>query len=290
MKTVVIVGPTGVGKTRLSVALAKRFDGEIINADSMQVYRGLNIGTAKITEEEKEGMMHHLFDICNVDEMYTVYHYQKDARQTIADISSRGKTPIFVGGTGLYLKAALYDYEFPEEEIQDDFQQWTNEALLHEIQKKEPDTHIHVNNRKRLIRRLIQLRNGKTHHQQKDRLLYPSVFIGLTLPREILYERINARVDQMFQAGLVEEVKSFYMQGIHSKALQTGIGYKELYDYFDGKCTLEEAKEKIKQNSRHYAKRQMTFFRHQMPVKWFEVNLENFQETIQAVETFIQNL
>ena len=288
MKIIVITGPTGVGKTKLSVELAKKVDGEIINADSMQVYKGLDIGTAKIKEEEKEGIPHHLFDICDVDRNYTIYDYQKDARRVIEEIKSRGKTPILVGGSGLYIKAALYDYEFIEEDFHSEFEELTNEEILNEI-KKDHDTDIHVNNRKRLVRELNKIKNGTKNSNKKNDKVYDFNLIGLTTNRDDLYRIIDNRVDKMVEEGLISEVKELYDSNIRTKAIMTGIGYKELYKYFDGECTLEESLNLIKKNSRNFAKRQYTFYNHQMDVKWFNVNFKDFNKTVNEVYAFVKN-
>ena len=288
-KIIVIVGPTGVGKTKLSVELAKRLNGEIVNADSMQVYKDLNIGTAKIKEEEKEGITHHLFDICDVNDNYTIYNYQQDARKVIDEIEKRNKIPIFVGGSGLYIKAALYDYQLNNEEFHNDFDNLSNEEMLMEI-KKDHETDIHVNNRKRLIRELNKICNHTVNVSEINKPLYDITVIGLTTEREKLYEIINNRVDKMVNEGLIEEVKELYDKKINSKAIMTGIGYKELYKYFDNEITLEEAIELIKKNSRNFAKRQYTFFNHQMDVKWFMVNYVCFNETINEVEQYIKKI
>ena len=286
---IVITGPTAVGKTKMSIELAKRLNGEIINADSMQIYQGLDIGTAKVTSAEKDNIPHYLLDIKNPQELYTVYDYQKDARQVIKDIQNRQKTPILVGGTGLYIKAALYDYQFSTEEKQFDYTTLNNQELLDRIKKYKIDINFDIQNRRRLIRVLTKLENNTYNNNENAHILYPDVyFIGLTTNRELLYSKINERVDEMFTAGLISEVKKFYDQGINSKALKTGIGYKELYDYFLGKITLEECKELIKQRSRKYAKRQYTFFNHQLPIKWFNVNYNNFNETINEVLKYIE--
>lgn len=286
---IVITGPTAVGKTKMSIELAKKLNGEIINADSMQIYQGLDIGTAKVTSAEKENIPHYLLDIKNPQELYTVYDYQKDARQVIKDIQNRQKTPILVGGTGLYIKAALYDYQFSTEEKQFDYTTLNNQELLDRIKKYKIDINFDIQNRRRLIRVLTKLENNTYNNNENAHILYPDVyFIGLTTNRELLYSKINERVDEMFTAGLMSEVKKFYDQGINSKSLKTGIGYKELYDYFSGKITLEECKELIKQRSRKYAKRQYTFFNHQLPIKWFNVNYNNFNETINEVLKYIE--
>lgn len=278
-----IIGPTAVGKTKLSIELAKKYNAIIINCDAMQVYQGLDIGTAKVTSEEKEGITHELLDFVPVTQNYTVYDYQKDARKLLEKY--QGRNIIFVGGTGLYLKSALYDYRFYEETTTNSYDNLTNEELYNLALAKDKNMNIHPNNRKRLVRFL----NKKVQEYAEPKSLYDFKIIGLTTSRDILYDKINKRVDVMFQNGLLTEVKSFYDQGIHSKALETGIGYKELYQYFDNKITLEEAKDLIKKNSRHYAKRQYTFFNHQLDVKWFNTNYEDFSKTINEVEDYIEN-
>ena len=288
MKIIVITGPTGVGKTKLSVELAKKVNGEIINADSMQVYKGLDIGTAKIKEEEKEGIPHHLFDICEVDRNYTIYDYQKDCRKVIKEIQERGNTPILVGGSGLYIKAALYDYEFIEEEFHSEFEELTNEEILNEI-KKDHDTDIHVNNRKRLVRELNKIKNGTKNSNKKNDKVYDFNLIGLTTDRDNLYKIIDNRVDVMIHEGLLSEVKNLYDSNIRTKAIMTGIGYKELYKYFDGELSLDESIDLIKKNSRNFAKRQYTFYNHQMDVTWFNVNFKDFNKTVNEVYEYVKN-
>ena len=289
-KVICIVGPTGVGKTKLSIELAKKLNGEIINADSTQVYKGLDIATAKVTEEEKEGIIHHLFDIKNIEEDYTVFDYQKDCRLKIKEIEEKGKTPILVGGTGLYIKAALYDYKFEDENILNEYNEYTNEELYNKLLSIDPMSKIHMNNRKRIVRSLNYYENTNTTLSSKektDKLLYDVLFIGLTTDRETLYDRINKRVDIMLENGLLEEAKKIYNSNIRSKAVLTPIGYKELFEYFDGKSTLEESLELIKQRSRKYAKRQYTWNNHQIPVNWFDVDFNNFDNTIKDVIDFI---
>lgn len=288
-KIIVIVGPTGVGKTKLSVKLAKKLKGEIINADSMQVYRDLDIGTAKIKDVEKEGVAHHLFDIVDVHKVYTIFNYQKDAREMIGKIIKKKKTPIFVGGSGLYIKAALYDYKLVNEKFHSEFNELSNEDLLNEIKKYE-DTDIHVNNRKRLVRELNKIKNNSVNISNINEPIYDMVVIGLTTDRDKLYEIIDKRVDIMIKEGLIKEVKELYDDKIRTKAIETGIGYKELYKYFDGEITLDDAINLIKKNSRNYAKRQYTFFNNQMNVNWFNVDFDNFDNTINEVYDFINNL
>ena len=290
-KILVITGPTAVGKTKLSIELAKKYNGEIINADAVQVYKGLDIGSAKVTEEEKEGIPHHLLSIKEVDEDYTIYHYQKDCREIIKEIQDRGKTPIIVGGTGLYIKAALYDYKLTEEKEKDTYDNLTNEELYKKLTELDKDIIIDKNNRRRLIRAINYYKeNNKSINKNKtDKLLYDALFIGLTTDRQILYNKINKRVDKMIENGLIDEVKSFYDKGVKTKPLLNAIGYKEVYSYLDGNISKEEMIEKIKQNSRHYAKRQYTFFNHQLKIKWFETDYNDFNNTIKEVESYIDS-
>ena len=278
-KIVVIIGPTGVGKTKLSISLAKYLDAVVINADSMQVYRNLNIGTAKIKESEKEGIKHYLFDICDIEEEYNIYKYQKDGRKLLDKFQKEGKNVVLVGGSGLYIKSLLYDYKFQDEEYKEAYENLTNQELLEEI-KKHHETDIHVNNRKRLIRELNKIKNNNQITSDIHKKLYDFLLIGLTCDREKLYQIVDKRVDLMIEDGLIEEVKALYEKGINSKAMQTGIGYKELYSYFKGDISLEEAVKLIKKNTRHFIKRQYTFFKHQMDVTWLNVDFSNFEHTI----------
>ena len=280
---IVIVGPTGVGKTKLSIELAKKINGEIINADSTQVYKTLDIATAKVTEEEKENIPHHLFDIKDITEEYSVYDYQKDSRSKIEEILSRNKTPILVGGTGLYIKACLYNYNFSETKNNNTYDDIDTEEIYNRLIKIDPDTIIHKNNRKRIIRALNYYEETKTNISSKeksDKLLYNAIFIGLKTDRETLYERINKRVDLMVKNGLLDEAKKIYDSNIRTKAILTPIGYKELFPYFDKEASLEACLDKIKQNSRKYAKRQDTWNRHQFDVKWIDVDFTNFDNTV----------
>ena len=289
---IVILGPTAVGKTKMSVELAKLLNGEIINVDSTQIYKNLDIATAKIKEEEKEGIPHHLFDIKNIKEDYTVYDYQKDCRNKIDEILKKNKTPILVGGTGLYIKAALYDYKF-NDEVNNQFEDLTNEEIYNKLKELDENIDIHINNRKRLVRALNYCINNNLKFSEKektDKLLYDTVFIGLTTDRNILYDRINKRVDGMVKDGLLEEARKIYDSNIRTKAVMTPIGYKELFSYFENKKSLEECLDLIKQNSRKYAKRQYTWFNNQMKVTWFNVDFDNFNNTIKEVYNYITSL
>lgn len=277
---IVIVGPTGIGKTKLSIALAKKLDAEIINGDSVSVYKELNIGSAKPTKEEMEGVVHHLFNIKSVEEDYTVYDYQKDARKVINDIQKRGKRVIIVGGTGLYIKAALYDYQFFKEEKKLDYSHLTNDEIIKRIEEYSPSIMPDIHNRRRLERFLEKLENGESITRGKDNCLYPIKVVGLTTDRNVLYNRIEERVDLMIENGLVEEIDSLKNKYLTSRILNSGIGYQEFYDYLYNDKSLEEVIAEIKIHSRHFAKRQYTFFKHQLPTNWIDVCFEDFDKTI----------
>ena len=282
-EVVAIVGPTASGKTALSIELAKKYNGEIINGDSMQIYRGLDIGTAKITEEEMEGVPHHLLSFKEPTESFSVADYQKLVRAKIAEIQARGKLPIIVGGSGLYVQAVLYDFQFTEEQVDEvarkayyeELEKLGPEAMHAKLKNLDPQTAetIHPNNTRRVIRALemIELSGVSKASEAQNRgevPLYNHVILGLgqNMSREALYDRINRRVDIMMEKGLLEEVKGLWQQNIRDVQSIQAIGYKELYDYLDGKCSLEEAIDSLKQNSRRYAKRQLTYFRNKMDV------------------------
>ena len=296
-KIIVITGPTAVGKTKLSIELAKKYDGEIINADAVQVYKGLDIGSAKVTEEEMQGITHHMIDIKNPDETFSVSEFQKEVRHYIDTIDM----PIVVGGTGLYIKGALYDYTFEEteskhDEIKEKYAHYTNEELHHFLASFDPQSalDLHPNNRQRVLRAIeIYEESGKRKSDileaQEHKPVYDIYFVGLTLPRPVLYERINKRVDLMIEQGLEDEVRAIYDSGLSRNAQSMkAIGYKEWFDYFEGSKTKEQVIEEIKKHSRNYAKRQYTWFNNQFDVHWYDVNLEDFDSTIQSVLTDIK--
>ncbi|MCM3594211.1 tRNA (adenosine(37)-N6)-dimethylallyltransferase MiaA [Metabacillus idriensis] len=286
-KLVVIIGPTAVGKTNLSIQLAKKLNGEIISGDSMQVYRGLDIGTAKISPDEMDGIQHHLIDIKNPEEDFSSAEFQEIARPLISDIHARNKMPIIVGGTGLYIQSVIYDYQFTDiasdpvfrKQLEAEAAEFGNEVIHDKLAEIDSVSagRIHPNNVRRVIRALeIFHCTGKTMTdflaEQEKVLLYDVVVVGLTMEREQLYERINLRVDLMMDQGLIKEVKNLYHLGLRDCQSIQAIGYKELYAYFDGAVSLEDAKEQLKQNSRRYAKRQLTWFRNKMDVKWFDMS------------------
>ena len=277
-KVLVIVGPTAVGKTDFGIRCANVFDGEIISGDSIQIYKGLDIGSAKPTKQEQEKARHYLIDIKEADENYSVKQFQELGRECIEDISKRNKLPIIVGGTGLYIKACLYDYVFFDEEEEDyQYPDLSNEELYELLKKKDPEAleKIHINNRKRLIR---ALNIYEKHHQgisdikkqQEHKPIYDCLIIGLTADKDLLYERINKRVDKMITQGLIQEIDGLLKKGIsfENQSMQ-GIGYKEFKAYYDKEKSLEECVEDVKRNSRHFAKRQYTFFKNQLNVNWY---------------------
>jgi len=248
----------------------------------------LDIGSAKPTLEEREGIPHHLIDIRDVDEDYTVFDYQQDFRKVIEEISSRGKRVIIVGGTGLYIKAGLYDYKFTVGTTNKDYKEKTNLELVQAIKDygilEIPD----INNRRRLVRLLNKLENNEEITNGKDKFLYNIKVIGLTTERNVLYERINRRVDEMLDKGLLQEVVSLKEYFEESRILNSAIDYKEFYDYLFNKKELSEVIDEIKRNSRRFAKRQYTFFKNQFKVEWFSVNFENFNETVSEVIKYIE--
>ena len=282
---IAVVGPTGVGKTKMSVELAKYYNAFVVNSDAVQVYREMDIGSAKVKEEEKDGVKHYLFDIKNPDEEYTVKDYQKDARDILD--KNKGKNIIFCGGTGLYLSAALMDYRFYDDEADDSYDDLTNEKLYKMVMEKNPNLQVDPHNRVRLIRAL----NRKDMPVVEPKLLYENVIIiGLTTQRDKLYDIINARVDEMFTSGLVDEVRSLLKKYPSSRVLNSAIGYKEVIGYLNNAYDLESTKELIKKNSRHYAKRQYTWFNNKMNVTWFSINYDNFNETIKEVIDYIDEI
>jgi tRNA dimethylallyltransferase len=301
-KVIVIIGPTAVGKTRLSVELAQRVNGEIISGDSMQIYKEMDIGTAKVSKEEMQGVPHYLIDVKEPTEPYSVAEFQREVRELIGSISRKGCMPIIAGGTGLYIQSVLYDYQFSDtgkdEEIrlrlEKQVEEEGMETVFEELRRIDPVSaeNIHPNNVRRVIRALEVFHStGKTmaeyQESQEQELLYDVAFVGLTMDREVLYDRINLRVDLMVEQGLFEEVESLYKKGIRDCQSIQAIGYKELYGYFDGLQTKEQAIEALKQNSRRYAKRQLTWFRNKMDVTWFDMTDANFEAIFEEIFLFV---
>ena len=277
-KVLVIAGPTASGKTSFSIELAKRLNTEIISGDSIQVYKGFDIGSGKVTEAEKEGVPHHLIDILEPGTQYSVKDFQKEARMLIDNSS---KPMIIAGGTGLYLKACLYDYVFTDEEASprnEKYDQYTNHELYEMLVERDPvqAEKIHENNRQRVLRSLTVLDNtGKRQSEiideQNHEPIYDFFIAGCTMAREELYERINLRVKMMIEKGLEQEVKGLLDKGItFEDPAMKGIGYREWADYFNGNLSITEVEALIARNSRRYAKRQYTWLNHQMPVHWFD--------------------
>ncbi|WP_066173344.1 tRNA (adenosine(37)-N6)-dimethylallyltransferase MiaA [Bacillus marinisedimentorum] len=285
-KVVAIIGPTAVGKTRLSIETSLAFNGEVISGDSMQVYKGLDIGTAKVIRDEMKGVPHHLIDIKEPAEPFSAAEFQEEVTGLISTINNRGRLPVLAGGTGLYIQAVLFGYQFADavsdevyrKELEQKAEAEGPESIHKELAAVDPDSagRIHPNNLRRVIRALeIHRTTGKTmteyHMEQTNESPYDYVLIGLEMDRGVLYRRINERVDLMIEQGLFAEVKRLYDSGLRDAQSVQAIGYKEIFDYFDGKAGYEEAIENLKQNSRRYAKRQFTWFRNKMDVEWFDM-------------------
>lgn len=288
-KIIVIVGPTGVGKTACSIYLAHKYNAEIINADSTGVYKEPLIATAKVTEEEKDGVIHHMLDLVSLDDDFTLYDYQVKGRKILDDLISKNKNIIIVGGSGLYIKALLYDYKLDKtDNVKVDYSKYTNQELKNMADKIDKNNNIHVNNRQRLERYITYYKQtGKTIKKTDDinKTLYNFDIIGLKSDRETLYKRMNDRVDIMLKNGLLDEAKKLK----DKKNFNNIIGYKELNQYFNGLISLDEAIDLIKQNTRRYSKRQFTWFNNQMKdIKWFDVNYNDFNETIKEIDIYLQ--
>ncbi|HBG32746.1 MAG: tRNA (adenosine(37)-N6)-dimethylallyltransferase MiaA [Tenericutes bacterium GWC2_39_45] len=286
-KIIVIVGPTGSGKTGLSIKLAKILRTEIINGDSVQIYKGLDIGSAKISDEEKQGIKHHLLDIKEPGEPYSVYNFQQDVRALFDKI----ELPMIVGGTGLYIKAALYNYEFiassKNQDFEETYQEMTNEEIHHKLLELDPFVTVDVGNRRRLLRALELALDGdfRSLKTKKDELLYDALIIYLDLDRSILEERLRVRLDDQLKKGFIEEV-----QGLKDKNIQVNaIGYRELKQYLDGIKTLDEAKEEIIHVSRKLAKKQKTWFKNQMhPIMMDALSPTLFEDTLKIIQIFLK--
>jgi tRNA dimethylallyltransferase len=284
-KVLVVVGPTAVGKTKISISLAKHYGIDIISGDSVAIYKRLDIGSAKPTKEEMDGVCHHLIDIKDPKESYSACDFQREARK----ILDQNDFTLICGGTGLYIQSALFNYEFnaPARDLDygKKFENLSNQELYDLLLKKDPNIDrekLHPNNRKRVLRALevkeeLDLSIHSFNH--KNEALYDYFIVYLSLDREVLYERINKRVDMMVSDGLIGEVKALYDDGIYPHA----IGYQELVPYFDHDITLESAIEEIKKNTRHLAKRQETWFRHQMDSHFYTVDLDNIENTINQI-------
>lgn len=288
-KVIVIVGPTAVGKTKISIELAKKYNCEIISGDSVAVYKELNIGSAKPTISEMQGIKHHLIDVLEPTEKYSVADFQAEARK----IMDKNQLSLICGGTGLYVQGALFNYEFEASRRDLDFgkkyEHLSNDELYAILLKNDPNIDkekLHPNNRKRVLRALEVLEeNGKSIHSynKRNEALYDYFIVYLSMPRELLYERINKRVDIMMNDGLLKEVKDLYDKGIYPHA----IGYQEFIAYFEGAVSLETAVEEVKKNTRHLAKRQETWFKNQMTSHFYNVDVNNISATILEIENDI---
>lgn len=277
---IVIAGPTASGKTALSISLAKKIGGEIVCADSMQIYQDMNIGTAKVTEEEKQGIPHYLVDFVSPKQRYSVSEFKKAAENAIEMIIKKGKVPIVVGGTGLYIDTLIYGIEFPEMEINEDYRKELQEQDLSELYEKamqidaEATKKISKTDRKRIIRILeIYKQTGKTKTQlekesRKNGVKYHYLVFALDMDRQKLYDKINKRVDKMIEEGLVQEVQNLLKKYSYFPTAMQGLGYKEVKEYLENHMTQEQMIEKIKQETRHYAKRQLTWFRKNKQTIW----------------------
>lgn len=300
-RVIVIAGPTASGKTGLSVEVAKQLHTEIVSADSMQIYRGMNVGTAKVTQEEMCGIPHHMIDIVSPMENYNVSRYVEDANPIVDAILAKGKIPVIAGGTGLYINSLVYGYDLApipsDEKVRAEitalYEEKGGEYLLGELRKIDPKTaeRLHPNNARRLIRALEVYRiSGTTISDQEERTKnapkpYDVKFFVLDTDRDKLYERINRRVDVMLKNGLVEEVKTLLESGIpKTNTSMQAIGYKEIVEYLDGFLTLDEAVEKLKMESRRYAKRQLTWFRRNEGTHWLEATLPKDELVRQILE------
>lgn len=294
---IVIVGPTAVGKTALSIAVAEKFSGEIISGDSMQVYKGLDIGTAKVTTEEMHTIPHYLIDEVEPQTPFTAAKFQKATKQYIHQIAGRANLPIIVGGTGLYIQSVFYDYNFgtiaEDRTYRKELEKLDNDVLWEQLKALDSLSaeRIHANNKQRVIRALevIKATNKpfSAMHTHKEPVAdFRPLYIGLDLPREQLYARINARVELMLQAGLVEEARNLYEQDLDKNLpAMKGIGYKELFAFFEGDISLEAATDQIKQNSRRFAKRQLTWFRNRMDIHWLEADSQMLNNTAEQLIT-----
>ena len=297
-KVIVICGPTASGKTALSIQLAKKIDGEIVSCDSMQIYKEMNIGTAKPTLEEMQGIKHYMIDTISPEQRYSVADYKKDAKKAIREIIEKGKVPIVVGGTGLYVDSLIYEIEYPNIEFDEKYRQQLEkqagenglEDLYKEAEKIDPEAmkKISENDKKRIIRVLeIYHAKGynKTEQERKSREKEPEfdyLVYGLNMPREKLYERINLRVDLMIEQGLIEEVENIYNKYKKFPTAMQGLGYKEVVEYLNGDLTKEEMIEKIKQETRRYAKRQMTWFKKNKQTIWLDTE-NTVQNNLQII-------
>lgn len=299
-KLLILVGPTAIGKSSLGVEIAKRFNLEIISGDSMQVYQGMDIGTGKITQEEMDGVQHYMIDVMPPDAAFSVHDFQKHVDEIIDEFHEAGDVPFIVGGTGHYIRALIYGYEFNDEDdaekraLTERLDQLGSTILHNRLKSIDPKLaeEIHQNNRKRVIRALVkhELSNRISNREgpgYTDEMKYDTFIIGLTRDRKLMYENINNRVEKMFEMGLEEEVRALVRHRPLSKTAGAAIGYKEFLPYFEGNASLNDVKETIKQHTRQYAKRQLTFFRNQLPVNWYDLDSVNTDSIFEDIYQFL---
>lgn len=306
-KIIVIVGPTAVGKTKFSVELAKKINTEIISADSMQIYKEMDIGTAKITRDEMQGIKHHMIDIVSPNDNYSVSDFKLDSEKIIDDMLEQNKTPVIVGGSGLYVNSLIYDLDFSNAKANDKLRDYYGyyyrehgiDALYNKLQKIDPAAaeKIHKHNVKRVIRALevydltgVKFSENNTDIRKPSNK-YECILVGLSMERKILYERINQRVDKMISEGLIEEVSNLLNKGYHKNLISMrGIGYKEIVEYLDGNCSLEEAISTLKRNTRRFAKRQYTWFLKDENVKWFDIkDINEIDLIVEDIYNFVKS-
>ena len=301
-KIVAVAGPTAVGKTKFAIEIAKKFNGEIVSCDSMQLYKYMDIGSAKPTEEEIAQVKHHLIDFIDPRDDFSVAQYQSLAKKAIKDILNQEKLPVISGGTGLYLNSIIYEMDFSRscrdidyrKELEHIAAQQGSQALHNMLERadKEASLSIHPNNTKKIIRALERIHQGEEKIKafkdiKQETRDYDTVIIGLTRNRQELYERINQRVDVLMQTGLLDEVKALLDKGLTPEHISMkAIGYKEIMDYFLGKYDLETAVDKVKKNTRHYAKKQLTWFRRYDKIKWY--NISDFNDDEDALESIVK--
>ncbi|GAB3070199.1 tRNA (adenosine(37)-N6)-dimethylallyltransferase MiaA [Salinicoccus sesuvii] len=299
-KLLILVGPTAIGKSALGVEIARRFNLEIISGDSMQVYQGMDIGTGKITEAEMNGVQHYMIDVMPPDSAFSVHDFQKHVDEIIDEFHEAGDVPFIVGGTGHYIRALIYGYEFNDEDdaekraLTERLDALGSTILHNRLKNVDPKLagEIHQNNRRRVIRALVkhELSNRISSREgpgYTDEMKYDTFIIGLTRDRKLIHESINNRVEKMFEMGLEEEVRALVQHRPLSKTAGAAIGYKEFIPYFEGHVSLNDVKETIKQHTRQYAKRQLTFFRNQLPVSWYDLDSVNTDSIFEDIYQFL---
>lgn len=304
-KIIAVAGPTAVGKTKFAIEIARAFNGEIVSCDSMQIYKYMDIGSAKPSPEERAAVPHYLVDTVDPRESFSVARYQKMARSAIESILARGRLPVVSGGTGLYLNAILYPMDFSDspgdsayrQRLEEICQREGKESLHKMLRELDPEAAegIHVNNTRKIIRALERINQGEKKIRafrtvEKMDTCYDAVLIGLTRRRDELYDRINRRVDDLMDMGLLQEVEGLRLMGLTKEDIaMKGIGYKEIMEFLEGSCSLDEALENIKKNTRHYAKKQLTWFRRYDRIKWYNISdFDNDDRAIEEIKSWLE--